>query len=228
MSEKMTTRNLPFFPLYPQDFLGATGKLNAERFGVYTRLLFTSWIEALEDDRVELLSAARCDEKTLDYVLNKFFTLKDGIWENSRLEKERVKALEKHKVMSERGKAGASARWNTASNSPSNAQVMPESMATHNSQPITNKKQPTERKKRFTPPSLDDCSRFFNEKEYVNAQTEGEKFYYFYESKNWYVGKNKMTDWHKAAGSWNARNKENQPKQETIEERMERLGIDIE
>jgi hypothetical protein len=34
-----------------------------------------------------------------------------------------------------------------------------------------------------------------------------EEFINFYGSKNWMVGKNKMTDWHKALGGWESRKK---------------------
>ena len=34
-----------------------------------------------------------------------------------------------------------------------------------------------------------------------------ESFYDFYESKNWYVGKNKMKDWKACIRTWERRNK---------------------
>ena len=40
---------------------------------------------------------------------------------------------------------------------------------------------------------------------------EGEKFYYYYESNGWKVGKNKMKDWKMAASGWISRNKKDQP-----------------
>lgn len=39
---------------------------------------------------------------------------------------------------------------------------------------------------------------------------EGEKFYYYYESNGWKVGKNKMKDWKMAASGWISRNKKDQ------------------
>lgn len=67
-------------------------------------------------------------------------------------------------------------------------------------------KETKEREKRFSPPSLSEVQKFIVEKKYqfVNA----ESFWNFYESKNWYVGKNKMKDWKKALGGWEAREKE--------------------
>ena len=39
----------------------------------------------------------------------------------------------------------------------------------------------------------------------LNPNKEAEKFESFYSSKNWYVGKNKMTDWKMAISGWIAR-----------------------
>ncbi len=40
---------------------------------------------------------------------------------------------------------------------------------------------------------------------------EAEKFYFFYESNGWKVGKNPMKDWKMAASGWISRNKKNAP-----------------
>ena len=61
------------------------------------------------------------------------------------------------------------------------------------------------KKARFSPPSLDEVISLFIEK--GSDQTEGEKFFYFYESKNWMVGKNKMKSWASSVAGWVARNK---------------------
>ena len=42
-------------------------------------------------------------------------------------------------------------------------------------------------------------------------KNEGEKFYYFYESKGWKVGKTKMKNWKMSASGWISRNKTNKP-----------------
>ena len=40
---------------------------------------------------------------------------------------------------------------------------------------------------------------------------EAERFYYYYESQGWRVGKNPMKDWRMAASGWISRNKKNEP-----------------
>lgn len=60
-------------------------------------------------------------------------------------------------------------------------------------------------KKRFTPPSLSEVQSYIREKGYhINA----ESFIAFYESKNWMVGKNKMSKWKSAVATWEQRWKE--------------------
>jgi uncharacterized protein YdaU (DUF1376 family) len=120
--------SLSYFPLYPKDFLGVTGRLTAEKFGIYTRLLFASWLEPLENDLKELtILTGSTKKKTLE-ILTKFFVLNDGVWTNQKLEEVRCKAVKKHKVAVDRATKAANARWDAPSNAPSNAQAMP----THN------------------------------------------------------------------------------------------------
>lgn len=60
---------------------------------------------------------------------------------------------------------------------------------------------------RFSPPILIDIKSYFIEKELTNkyAELEAIKFYNFYDSKNWMVGKNKMSKWKSAASGWLSR-----------------------
>jgi len=65
--------------------------------------------------------------------------------------------------------------------------------------------------KRFNPPTIDDVRAYCNDrKNSVNAQS----FVDFYQSKGWYVGKNKMKCWQSAIRTWETRENErknNQP-----------------
>ena len=73
-------------------------------------------------------------------------------------------------------------------------------------------------KEKFTKPTIEELKSYFAEKGYVD---ESERFYDFYSSKGWMVGKNPMKDWRAAVRNW-VRGKEPQqilkPKQ-TIEEK---------
>jgi hypothetical protein len=73
-------------------------------------------------------------------------------------------------------------------------------------------------KEKFTKPTIEELKSYFAEKGY---EDESERFYDFYSSKGWMVGKNPMKDWRAAVRNW-VRGKEPQqilkPKQ-TIEEK---------
>ena len=62
-----------------------------------------------------------------------------------------------------------------------------------------------DKKGRFTPPSDIETVSYFESKGSNNI--EAEKFWLFYDSKNWMVGKSKMQKWKSSASGWIARNK---------------------
>lgn len=66
--------------------------------------------------------------------------------------------------------------------------------------------------KRFTPPSIEEVKSYISEKEY---SVDAESFVAFYSSKNWFVGKNKMKDWHAAIVTWEKRNNDFPAKKQT-------------
>lgn len=68
-----------------------------------------------------------------------------------------------------------------------------------------NNRDKAETAKRFTPPSIDEVQSYISEKGY---SVDAESFVAFYTSKNWFVGKNKMKDWHAAVVTWEKRNKD--------------------
>lgn len=63
----------------------------------------------------------------------------------------------------------------------------------------------------FVPPTLEEVKIYVREKEY--AFVDAERFFDFYESKGWMVGKNKMKDWKAAIRNWHRGNRANQAKQ---------------
>lgn len=59
--------------------------------------------------------------------------------------------------------------------------------------------------RRFTPPLDIETVAYFESK--GSTAQEAEKFWLFYDSKNWLVGKSKMKKWKSSASGWIARNK---------------------
>ena len=56
--------------------------------------------------------------------------------------------------------------------------------------------------KRFTPPTLDEVRGYCNER---NNGIDPERFIDFYQSKNWMIGKNKISDWRACVRTWEKR-----------------------
>lgn len=85
------------------------------------------------------------------------------------------------------------------------------------------------RAKRFTPPNHQELFDYFGEqaknKGLVINRNEPDKFFDFYESKNWYVGKNKMKCWKSAVRNWLGNIKSSHPaRQNTPPQRPRAFG----
>lgn len=94
-----------------------------------------------------------------------------------------------------------------------------------NNKELSNKQYKENAKRKFIKPTLEDISQYCLER---NNGINAEAFYDFYESKDWFVGKNKMKDWKACVRTWERR-EENKAKPryqiESIDERNRRLGI---
>lgn len=142
------------------------------------------------------------DSKTVESIVRDFalFEIEDeSFWSMSV-----NKRLGKRQQLSERRKAAAQTRWNVSSQqeqstTDANAEQKDEAPAA-----LTE----TEKKpqKRFIPPTLEEVQAHITEKGY---SVDAESFIAFYQSKNWYVGKNKMKDWKAALVTWERREREN-------------------
>tara|TARA_R110000764_G_scaffold57488_2_gene125148 strand:+ start:18088 stop:18720 length:633 start_codon:yes stop_codon:yes gene_type:complete len=68
---------------------------------------------------------------------------------------------------------------------------------------------------RFSPPLDIDTVSYFESK--GSTAKEAEKFWLFYDSKNWMVGKSKMKKWQSAASGWITRNKQEETKGDILQ-----------
>jgi hypothetical protein len=57
--------------------------------------------------------------------------------------------------------------------------------------------------KRFQPPELHEVVEELRSQKVRHYHQQAEKFWNFYESKNWMIGKNKMKSWKAAIKTWN-------------------------
>ncbi len=73
------------------------------------------------------------------------------------------------------------------------------------------------------PRTIAEAIDYFTEK--GSSKIEGEKFYYFYESKGWKVGNAKMKNWKMSASGWISRNKKNKPDSDYLGSQLDAIKV---
>ena len=150
-------------------------------------------------------------QQEVDYILCKYFPHDGDSYINKRADSEILAYHGKKKQQSDAGKRSAEARKTKAFKGNSNDRsttVQPESNdRSTKHKPLTIKQETITigvKTPRFAPPEIKQITEYFKEKGSTIA--EGEKFFHFYDSKNWMIGKNKMQKWKSSAAGWISRN----------------------
>lgn len=169
------------------------------------------------DQCASIAFALHVDCKFIASVIQEFNLFKnDGtfFWSES-VDKRR----EKRVSISEKRKNAANARWNNANalqkQCTSNAMINDKCINNNNINSSNEECDVVEKgktAKRFVPPTLEEVEKFIQENHYTVDAT---RFVDFYESKGWFVGKNKMKDWKAAVRGWNARDKGESPRRQS-------------
>lgn len=84
-----------------------------------------------------------------------------------------------------------------------------------------NNKREIYKEKNQIPPTLEMVKAYCLER---GNDIDSETFYDFYESKNWFVGKNKMKDWQAAVRTWERSNKKTTAKDKTVSDIRDIVG----
>jgi hypothetical protein len=197
-------KNFPFFKFVATEWL--TGDIVYEEFstqGLFINICALYW---QRDGKLSLNDInKRYKTEIINNLTDRFFTVIDGNISISFLDEQLIDAGHISKVNSENGKKGAEARRNKATaNRPLNEPLAK-----------TSKEEQEEEKEvkenfDFKIPSLEYCIELFKTKTAFNwtenyAVKSANTFYYYYESKNWMVGKNKMKSLNAAVGGWISR-----------------------
>lgn len=117
----MSEKKYPAYQHYAKDFLSGTADMTCAEVGAYIRLLDQAWdqspVATLPNDDAKLRRLAGADPEEWgmfkDAVLAKFIKSErfPGRLLNQRLRAYYEELQEHHEERSERGKAGAAARW---------------------------------------------------------------------------------------------------------------------
>ena len=77
-----------------------------------------------------------------------------------------------------------------------------------------------EHKKAFQKPTIKEIEDYCKER---NNNVSAEAFYDFYESKNWFIGKNKMKDWKACVRTWERRDNNSKTKRQQREDTFRKI-----
>jgi hypothetical protein len=197
-------KNFPFFKFVATEWL--TGDIVYEEFstqGLFINICALYW---QRDGKLSLNDInKRYKTEIINNLTDRFFAVIDGNISISFLDEQLIDAGHISKVNSENGKKGAEAKRNKATaNRPLN-----EPLAKPSKEEQEEEKEVKENFD-FKIPSLEYCIELFKTKTAFNwtenyAVKSANTFYYFYESKNWMVGKNKMKSLNAAIGGWISR-----------------------
>lgn len=175
----------------PYDYLEEMAALNDAEFGRLTRALLTY---SMTGEPIALCGNERFYAKRVMSQEDRF----------------RASYEEQVSALSERGKAGAKARWGNTKNAKAclsitsnakngNTETKTETK-TNTLPPIGGKGKGA----RFAPPSLDEVTAYCRER---GNGVDPEQFVDFYAAKGWRVGNQPMKDWRAAVRTWERREK---------------------
>lgn len=114
--------DLPWFPMYPADFLVSTAAMTPTQGWAYTQLLMYAWTNGtVPDDRATCSAMTRCKLTEADWkaIRSRFRPGEHGLT-NPRMETERAEAKHRHARSVTAGKRGAAKRWGRNGDSPPN------------------------------------------------------------------------------------------------------------
>ncbi|SAL59478.1 hypothetical protein AWB71_03289 [Caballeronia peredens] len=107
-----------WMPLYIGDYLADTNRLTTEQHGAYLLLIMDYWRNGPPPDDEEILQNVTRLSKFLwkkhGPVLQKFFTVENGVWRHKRIDEEMAGAASGKAAASEKARIAANARWGKA------------------------------------------------------------------------------------------------------------------
>ena len=181
----------PAFLFYPQDFITGTMFMNNEQVGLYVRLLCAQHQHGGIIDK-DLFNQT---VQNVKIVKDKFIESEDGFY-NQRLMDEMVKRKKKSTNLS----LNALKRWEKEKECKGNAIALPKHMPIENENEDVNVNVIKKNKRDFfQKPTLDEVLSYCKER---NGNVDGNKFFNYYESNGWKVGKNTMKNWKAAVHTW--------------------------
>ena len=164
---------------------------------------------ALQTDYDCIAYDMRTDAKTVKSIIEDFelFEIQDGYFGSLSIQRR----IEERDAKSQKARESAFFRWNKNKTDANAMQTHSEGNAIKDSIIKDNKEndikeevksdKPITHTSKFIIPTIDEIKAYCLER---NNRVDATKFYNFYESKGWLIGKNKMKDWKAAVRNWEA------------------------
>ena len=195
--------NLPYIPINIPDYLADTWHLDTTDHGAYLLLIMNYWQtqKPIPENRVQGIT--RLDNDRYNSVmgtLKEFFQVdENGDWFHPRINADLQEIKRKSELASIAGKKSAEKRWGkTPVSSGLDGSPITNPQRESNER-VTNKNKSNNNTKVFTPPTLQEITEYAKER---NSCVDPDRFFNFYESKGWMVGKSKMKKWKSAFSNW--------------------------
>lgn len=182
----------PAVLFYTDDFLSGTFTMSNEHCGMYIRLLCLQHQKGKLTEK-DMLSICKT------YVIDVFekFEIIDGFYLNKRM---RIESEKRSKfTASRRSNALAKHMHKHMGNGNGNGNI--------NENRIKKDKEVKEEKKKMTIPTLDEVKQHILE---TGSKVDAVKFWNYYDSIGWKVGKNQMKNWKSAVATWNKNSNDEQ------------------
>jgi len=191
----------PHFKFYPKDYLGDTQHLDIESHGLYMLALMHLWINdgylTKDKFRAILKISSKIFEKKWKKI-DDFFKKKDNFFYQDRV----IKNLENYYKICEinRINANHSSESYSESHSESHSETQAASLSLKVIKPKSQKEKIKDIKGLyFKPPTILEISEYAKE---INSSESPDRFFDYYESKGWIVGKVKMKSWKASFRNW--------------------------
>lgn len=189
------------------DYHKKAGRLTMLQHGAYTLLMDCCYDREqfpTMEEAIEWVWASTTEEiEAVKFVLSRFFSLEDGIYVQHRIAEEledyQSKAEKNKRIALEREAKRRKERTKEHDSCTDGEQGVDETPP--NQEPETNNQEQRTKSKRFAPPSIEEVFEHLSDSGYP-YKIEAEKFWNYYESNGWKVGKNKMKNWKSAATGW--------------------------
>lgn len=199
------------------DYHKKAGRLTMLQHGAYTLLMDSCYdreqFPTMEEAIEWVWASSKEEVEAVEFVLSRFFSLENGVYIQHRIAEEvedyQSKSENNKRIALEREAKRREERTKEHDSCTGGEQDVNETPP--NQEPVTSNQEPVTKNKRFAPPSIEEVFEHLSDSGYP-YKVEAEKFWNYYDSNGWKVGKNKMKNWKSAATGWIKRT--NLPKKE--------------